>query len=124
MSKRIVIIDDDQELLSELNESLALNGYEVVGVNDASLVLDVIHKTKPDVILLDLNIPKQSGFEIALELKYFSRLNHVPIIAMTGFFNDDAYVSLMNLCGIQNCLKKPFNIGEVITQIEQYSAID
>lgn len=118
MGKRVMIIDDDREFLQELNESLVLNGYEVVEVNDASMVFDLTEKTKPDVILLDLNMPKKSGFEVALELKYFSRLYHIPIIGITGYYNDEAYVSLMNLVGIQKHLTKPVNPAELINQIE------
>jgi DNA-binding response OmpR family regulator len=121
MSKRVMIIDDDCEFLYEMNEALVLNGYEVVAVNDASLVYDMTEKTKPDVILLDLNMPKKSGFEVALELKYFSRLYHIPIIGITGFYNDDAYVSLMNLVGIQKYLKKPINPADLISQIEGHT---
>ena len=118
MSKRVMIIDDNCEFLQELNEMLVLNGYEVVEVADPTEVFEMTETTKPDVILLDLNMPKKSGFEVALELKYFSQLYHIPIIGMTGFYNDEAYRSLMNLVGIQKCLIKPVNPTELISHIE------
>jgi DNA-binding response OmpR family regulator len=116
--KRVMIIDDNREFLQELNELLVLNGYEVIEVADPTEVFEMTEKTKPDVILLDLNMPKKSGFEVALELKYFSRLYHIPIIGMTGFYSDEAYRSLMNLVGIQKCLIKPVNPAELISHIE------
>lgn len=117
MQRKIMIIDDDKEFLEELNETLTLSGYEAVVVNDATSALDVIIKTKPDVILLDLKMPKKSGFQVASELKYYSGIMNVPIIAMTGFFREE-FVPLMTICGIKKYLKKPINPLDVIAQIE------
>lgn len=117
MKKKIMIIDDNKELLEELKETISLCGYEVVTVSDAILALDAVNKEKPDVILLDLKMPGKSGFQIAYELKDFKQYKHIPIIAITGFLNDD-YVSLMKICGIQSCLTKPFGPLEIVPKIE------
>jgi DNA-binding response OmpR family regulator len=117
-NKKIMIVDDDKEFLDELKETLALSGYDLVAVNDADLVLDEAKKAKPAVILLDLKMPKKNGFQVADELRHFSELQQTPIIAMTAFFKE-AYVPLMNICGIKKCLKKPFHPLDVITQIEE-----
>lgn len=118
MNKRVMIIDDDKEFLEELNETLALSGYDMVAVNDALLALDVAKKTKPDVIVLDLKMPGKSGFQVADELKGFSELTNVPIIAMSAFFKDE-FSMLMDVCGIKRCIKKPFHPLDIIAQIEK-----
>ncbi len=117
MARRVLIIDDDKEFLEELQETLSLSGYEMVAVNDAGLALEIVRKTRPDVILLDLKMPAKSGFQVADEIKHFQETSHIPIIAMTGFFKED-YVPLMGLCRIRKCLKKPFNPLDAIGQIE------
>ena len=117
MERKVMIVDDDQEFLEELKETLNLSGYETVVVNDAALVADVAAKTKPDVVLLDIKMPGKSGFQVADELSHISHLSHVPIIAMTAFFKDD-YVPLMNISGIKKWLKKPFHPLDIIAQIE------
>lgn len=114
---KIMIIDDDKKFLDQFNDILTLSGYDVVIVSDALAVLDVATRAKPDVILLDLKMPKKSGFQIAEELRNFSELNNVPIVAITGFFKEEN-VPLMSLCGIKRCIKKPLYPLDVIAQIE------
>ncbi len=117
MKRKIIVVDDNKEFLAAIKDVLSLCSYEVIIVDDASLALEVIMKTGPDLILLDLKMPGKSGFQIAHELKDFKEINRVPIIAITGFLNDH-YVSLMRICGIEHCLTKPFNPADIITLIE------
>lgn len=117
-NKRVMIVDDDKEFLEELNETLALSGYDMVAVNDAVSALEVANKTKPDIIILDLKMPGQSGFQVADELKRLSGLSHIPVIAMTAFFKEESSL-LMNMHGIKKCLKKPFNPLDIIAEIEK-----
>ncbi|MDD2752390.1 MAG: response regulator [Candidatus Omnitrophica bacterium] len=115
--KKVLIVDDDKEFLEELKETLALSGYEMFAVNDSGLALNMATQVRPDVILIDLKMPKKTGFQLADELRHLSGLDHIPIIAMTGFFKD-SYGPLLNICGIKKCLKKPFNPLDIIMEIE------
>lgn len=115
--KKIVIVDDDRGFLEELKEALTLSGYEVSTVSDGNVALEIIYKVKPDVLLLDLKMDQKSGFQLAYELK-FLRDVRIPVIAMTAFFAEKEHAQLMNVCGIQLCLKKPFNPQEAIAKIE------
>ena len=117
MSKKVMIIDDDKELLSELEDSLDANGYETTAVNDVRSVVDLAILNHPDVILMDLKMPGKSGFELADEISRISTLENIPVIAMSAFFRED-FKSLMNLCGIKKCLKKPFPVSDAISAIE------
>lgn len=121
MNKKIMIVDDDREFLEELRETLTLSGYELVAVNDATLVLELASSVKPDLILLDLRMPQKSGFQVADELRHISEVAHIPIIAMSAYLKDD-YTSLLNICGIKKCLRKPFHPLDVIGQIEEVLA--
>lgn len=118
MGKRIMVVDDDREFLEELRETLNLSGYEVIEVNEPLLVFSEAVMKKPDLILLDIKMPKKSGFQIADELKHTHEFTRVPIIAMTGYFRDD-FLPLMQICGIEKYLKKPFNPLDVIALIEE-----
>lgn len=117
-NKRVLIVDDDKDFLDELNETLALSGYEMTAVNDSLEALDTAARVKPDVILIDLKMPKKSGFQLADELRHLSGLGRIPIIAMTAFYKDE-YTPLMRICGIKRWLKKPFNPLDVIAEIEE-----
>jgi DNA-binding response OmpR family regulator len=116
--KRVMIVDDDKEFLEELRETLFLNGYEVIKVDDPHRVLDSAGNNKPDIILLDLKMDHSSGFEIADELSRFTRTTDIPVVAMTGFFTENEHISLMGLCGINKCITKPFSAEQIVTAIE------
>ena len=116
--KRVMIVDDDKEFLEELQETLFLNGYEVIKVNDPHRVLDLAGNNKPDIILLDLKMDRFSGFEIADELSRFTRTTDIPVVAMTGFFTENEHISLMSLCGINKCITKPFSAEQIVAAIE------
>ena len=121
MNKKIMVVDDDNEFLEELRETLTLSGYDLIAVNDATLVLDLASSIKPDAILLDLKMPQMSGFQVADELRHLSEVSHIPVIAMSAFLKDE-YAALLNICGIKKCLKKPFHPLDVIAQIEEVLA--
>lgn len=116
--KRIMVVDDDREFLEELKELLELSGYELVAVDDPAAAVEVANRTKPVAVLLDLKMPKKSGFQVANELKHFSELARVPIIAMSAFYKD-SYRPLLDICGIKRCLAKPFQPLDIIAEIEQ-----
>lgn len=116
--EKIMVVDDNKEFLEELKEILVLSGYDVVAIDDAESVLDAAVNTRPNVILLDLKMPKKNGFQIAQEFKNSSDLMHIPIIAMSGYFTRAEHEALMEVCRIKTCLKKPFNPLDVIACIE------
>jgi DNA-binding response OmpR family regulator len=115
---KIMIIDDDKEFLEELKEMLKLDGYNASAFSDYSSALGMLSKIKPDVILLDLKLKEKSGFQVAYELKSFPKTANIPIIAMTGFYIQKEHAKLMNMCGIEKCLIKPFGSQEAIAKIK------
>lgn len=118
MTKKIMIVDDDKEFVEELEETLTLSGYEVVAVNDPVSSLSTAIVEKPHLVLLDLKMDGMSGFRVAEGLRQHLGTTHIPIIAMTGYFTGDEHILLMHMCGIEQCLKKPFNPLDIITKIE------
>ncbi len=116
--KRVMIVDDDKEFLSELEQTLSLNGYQVLDVADPRRALEIAGDNRPDIILLDLKMEDLSGFEIADQLGRFSRTMDIPIVAMTGVFTENEHMSLISLCGINKCLTKPFSAQEIVRAIE------
>lgn len=119
MNKRIMIVDDDAELLEELKESLLLSDYEVVAVNNSVEALDTAIRTRPDLILLDIKMPDESGLQVACKLKYFSAFKNTPILAMTAY-PKEKYMHHLKEYGIQDCIKKPFTDLDVISKIEEF----
>ena len=115
---RILIVDDNVELLEELENLLTLGGYDVIAISDGTKVFDTALKNKPDLILLDLKMSPKSGFQIADEARNSLLLKDVPVIAMTGFFTEKQHFLMMKLCGIRTSILKPFRPLNLITKIE------
>ena len=116
-NKKVLVVDNDKEFLSELEETLAMAGYDLIAVLDPRETLETLRGLDIYVALLDLKMPGMSGFELARELSQLPRMKNVPIIAMTGHYSEEMG-PLMRLCGISKCLKKPFFPLEVIASIE------
>jgi len=116
--KKVMIVDDDKDLIEELQEALSLKGYETIAISESTSALDTVFSLKPDVILLDLKMDGMSGFQIAQSLRRLPSTAPIPIIAMTGILNKENHRALMDVYGITVCLEKPFNPCKVIDAIE------
>jgi CheY-like chemotaxis protein len=116
--KRVLVVDDDLEFLQELKETLALSGYEVYAVNKAGNAINFASARRPDLILLDLKMGGMTGFEVAKGLRSVPQTANIPIIAMSGYFNEQKDCTLLEYFEIHHCLQKPFNPLDVISYIE------
>jgi CheY-like chemotaxis protein len=117
MKKKILIIDDDKELLNELSVLLEGHGYEVTAASDGKSGLDLIPALQPDLVLLDLKMEGMSGFRVADKLNCSRVANSIPIIAMSGHYSPDEYSLILKICGIKRCLTKPFSPEKILDEI-------
>ncbi|MFA5008488.1 MAG: response regulator [Candidatus Omnitrophota bacterium] len=118
IQKRIMVVDDDKDFLNELQETLAMSGYEIIAIHNSKNAANVAAVSKPDVIILDLKMDGMDGFELAQALKHSPQTNDIPLIAMTGYFTSQEHSELITKCGMKACLKKPFNPLDLISHIE------
>ncbi|MDP8233932.1 MAG: response regulator [Candidatus Saelkia tenebricola] len=116
--KKIMIIDDDKEFLDEITQILEFSGYETISLSESKHAVKKISEDLPDVVLLDLRMDGVSGFKIANDIKNSSKIKHMPVVGITGFYTEKEHRSYMAVCGIENCLIKPFNPLDVIAVIE------
>src|SRR5881296_1955135 len=82
--KRILIIEDDRDIVELVRYNLANEGFQVSSANDGSTGLTTLKKTPPDLLLLDLMLPKLSGLEICREIRRDDSLNRLPILILTA----------------------------------------
>ncbi len=118
--KRVLIVDDDEEFLAEVTETLQLSGYESIPISEGHRVANEAKEIMPDVILLDLKMDAVSGFKVANELGDQEETKDIPIIAVTGVFTESEHRLLMKTCGIRECVTKPFNPLDIINIIEKF----
>jgi len=118
--KRVMIVDDDTNLVNELKNLFTINNLEVETLSDAAYVVRIAEVKQPDVILLDMKMPGKSGFQVADDLKQFSATAKIPIIAMTGHYTQPQHKNFMISLGISDCIIKPFDPQDVILKIHQF----
>ncbi|MGH2508124.1 MAG: response regulator transcription factor, partial [Ktedonobacteraceae bacterium] len=110
---RIVTADDDPQLLRLIARNLEFEGYEVGTASDGQFALDQIERFQPDLILLDVMMPKMDGFTVCQRVREFST---IPIIIVTARGQDQDKVKGLNL-GADDYLAKPFSIDELLARV-------
>lgn len=118
--KKILIIDDDDEILSLLEERLQANHFECYTATLPSEGLEKAMQVKPDLVLLDLMLPKMSGFGFIREFKHRSELAEIPIVVLTALADEDIAQEAMNL-GAVGYLTKACSAKELVTTIKEYT---
>ncbi len=83
-SKKILIVDDERDLVETLTFRLEANDYQVISANDGQEGLDKAKREQPDLIILDLILPKMDGYKVCGLLKSDARYNKIPIIMFTA----------------------------------------
>ncbi len=84
MTKKVLVVDDDPNLVTYLKALLEDNGYEVITPKDGIEGIEKTKQEKPDVITLDLLMPEKTGIKMFRELRKDEELKHIPIIVVTG----------------------------------------
>lgn len=84
MAQKILIIEDYVNIVEILTMRLQALGYEVVSAYDGQEGLTIARKEKPDLIVLDVMLPKMNGYKVSRLLKFDSRFKHIPIIMLTS----------------------------------------
>jgi len=116
-TRKVAIIDDNEDSLRELEQILEMAGYTPVLVNDIFGAVDTVIKNKPDVILMELKMPHKNGFALADAINRVFETKKIPIIAMSNLFKDE-FKWLMDFCGIKRWIQKPFLPLDLIWAIE------
>ena len=84
MAKQVLIVDDDNNTVKYLSAVLSDHGYEPVAAYDGSEGLKMVKNSKPDLIVLDVMMPKKTGFVLFKELKQDERFKEIPILMLTA----------------------------------------
>ena len=117
---KILIVEDDDILVKVLEEKLQDEGFEVSIAMDGNSALVTAKKNKPDVILLDLILPKADGLEVLSKLKGNDQLENVPIIILSNLGEDQKIKQALALGAIDYLIKAQHPIKEVVEKIKEY----
>jgi two-component system OmpR family response regulator len=117
MAQKILVIDDDNHLRESLVEVLDMEGFSCTEAANAKSGIASAKKHKPDVVIMDIQLPDSSGFQICQELRKFSK--DFILIMMTGrFLSAEEKTQGLSL-GADEYITKPFDIQELSIRIRQ-----
>ena len=113
MKNKILIVEDDQNILEALKYNLGKEGYDTLTAIDGVQALEIARASKPDLIILDIMLPKMSGFEVCRILR---KEMAVPIIMLTARDDEIDKVTGLDL-GADDYMTKPFSMRELMARI-------
>lgn len=116
--KKIVIVEDSKETSNILREILEREGYQVICALNGVDGYRMIKREKPDLILLDLLLPKVSGFDLCLKINQDLELRKIPIIVISTLADEKETKQKLKNIDIIRFMKKPYNIDELIFEIK------
>ncbi len=118
-SPKILIIDDEVDLVETVRFPLELEGYQVLVAYNGEEGLQLARKESPDLIILDLMLPKIDGFKVCRFLKFDDKYKHIPIIMLTARSQDKDRL-LGKETGADEYITKPFDIDDLLNRIKKY----
>jgi len=116
--KSILIVDDEPNILLSLEFLMKQAGYEVHTSADGEDALQQIHSTIPDLVLLDINMPKRNGYEVCETVRADPKLSSVKIIMLTAKGRDVEREKGLAL-GADDYVVKPFSTQEVVDKVNE-----
>jgi len=113
--KRILLVDDDAEIIESLKYALSAKGYEILIARDGNQGLATAEREDPDLVILDMMMPKRSGF---LVLEKLRRSRPVPIRVIMITANEGSrHKAYAEMLGVDDYLRKPFSMDRLIESV-------
>jgi len=119
MPKTILIVEDEPILQKTLTMALEQEGYEIKSALDGEIGLNMAKTIKPDLILLDLILPKMDGFEILDELKKDETSKEIPIIILTNLESSQDIERALGLGAKTYLVKANYDLKDVIQKVKE-----
>jgi|SRR3989339_1294647 len=116
--KKVLLVDDEEDIVGALTIRLKASGYDVISASNGMEGLEKARSEKPDVILLDIMLPKLDGYKVCRILKFDEKFKNIPIIMVTGKFGEENRKLGMDV-GADAYILKPFNPKELMAKIEE-----
>jgi two-component system, sensor histidine kinase and response regulator len=114
-TNRISIVDDAPEILSITEAILSSAGYQTIAHTDGLIALQIMELMPPDLIILDINMPRIDGYEMTRRIRRNSVWDNTPILLYTAMEPAQAVLALE--CGADDLLSKPFSIEALLGKV-------
>ena len=118
VKKRLLVVEDELAILMTLRARLEATGYEVLSADDGEQGLNLAREQKPDLIILDVMLPKRDGYSICRLLKFDQRYKHIPILMLTAR-SQDRDRERGRGTGADAYMTKPFDSAELLETVQR-----
>jgi len=119
MAKKILVVDDEPRLLKVITIRLKASGYEVITAQDGAEALEKAKSLNPDLIILDVLMPKVDGYEACRLLKFDEKYKSIPVIMLTAKAQD-IDKAMGKKVGADDYIAKPFETQDLVDKIKKH----
>ena len=119
MAKTVMIVEDNELNMKLFNDLLRANGYATLPMRNGYDALDTLKEQRPDLIIMDIQLPEISGLEVTRRIKQDERLKSIPVIAVTAFAmkGDEERI---RQGGCEGYLSKPISVSTFLDTVRSY----
>lgn len=119
MAERILIVEDNDLNMKLFNDLLRAHGYETIQTNDGVDAMKLARSERPDLILMDIQLPEVSGLEVAKWLKADDALRSIPIVAVTAFAMKGDEEKIRR-GGCEDYIAKPIKVASFVETVRRH----
>ncbi|TAL30582.1 MAG: response regulator [Alphaproteobacteria bacterium] len=119
MKKKVLIVEDNELNMKLFDDLLGAHGYDTIKTRDGMKVLDLARSEKPDLIVMDIQLPEVSGLEVTQWLKKDNDLKHIPVVAVTAFAMKGDEEKIRQ-GGCEDYVSKPISIIDFMKVIQKH----
>ena len=118
MPKKILVIDDDPTLIKMIVPFLESHGFRVLTAADGEEGIAILKAGLPDLIILDVQMPRMNGYTFIFEMKKISGTKNIPIIVLTA---KEGMAEIFKVEGVKEYVTKPFNAEALLAHVKKYA---
>jgi two-component system cell cycle response regulator DivK len=119
MAKTVLIVEDNELNMKLFRDLLEAHGYNTIGTNKGVDALDLVRKNRPDLILMDIQLPEVSGLDVTRWIKEDVELRSIPVVAVTAFAMKGDEERIRE-GGCEAYLSKPISVGKFIETVRRF----
>ncbi|RYU90444.1 response regulator [Mucilaginibacter terrigena] len=114
MVKRILVLDDNQDILDIVHETLTYENFEVKSTGESVNVMPLVEAFEPDLVILDYRVAGTNGGELCRNIKAHPKFSNVPVIIFSAYINREADLYAY---GCDAIINKPFDLTELVEKV-------
>lgn len=119
---KVLIIDDEKDIRAVLKDMLGMSGYDVDTAEDGRKAKELYDKTDYDVVITDIIMPEQDGFEVILDYRNKNQLDRIIAISGGGRTSSEDYLNIASHFGVSSIFSKPPNYKDLIAKVDEIVA--